>query len=90
MQVTTAATRTYWLEHAWLGTLPQALGSARAEGTPIEPGVALDVRDGRISAVRPDTPAPPPGAEVLRGLTLPGLANAHSHAFHRALRGTVQ
>ena len=26
----------------------------------------------------------------LRGLTLPGLANAHSHAFHRALRGTVQ
>ncbi|NDZ97991.1 formimidoylglutamate deiminase, partial [Streptomyces sp. SID10116] len=34
--------------------------------------------------------APPPGATVLRGLTLPGLANAHSHAFHRALRGTVQ
>src|SRR5262249_59648133 len=23
----------------------------------------------------------------LVGLTLPGLANAHSHAFHRALRG---
>ncbi|MFH8660722.1 formimidoylglutamate deiminase [Streptomyces afghaniensis] len=90
MQVTTAATRTYWLEHAWLGTLPQALGSARAGGTPIEPGVALDVRDGRIAAVRPGTPAPPPGAEALRGLTLPGLANAHSHAFHRALRGTVQ
>ncbi|MDF3301587.1 formimidoylglutamate deiminase [Streptomyces tropicalis] len=70
-------TRTYWLEHAWLGT-----GA--------EPGVALDVRDGRIAAVRTDVPAPPPGAEVLRGLTLPGLANAHSHAFHRALRGTVQ
>ncbi|UOB12414.1 formimidoylglutamate deiminase [Streptomyces sp. HP-A2021] len=77
MQVTTAATRTYWLEHAWLGTH-------------VEPGVALDVRDGRIAAVRLGTPAPPPGAEVLRGLTLPGLANAHSHAFHRALRGTVQ
>lgn len=27
---------------------------------------------------------------MLRGLTVPGLANAHSHAFHRALRGTVQ
>lgn len=27
---------------------------------------------------------------MLRGLTIPGLANAHSHAFHRALRGTVQ
>jgi formiminoglutamate deiminase len=26
----------------------------------------------------------------LRGLTLPGFANAHSHAFHRALRGITQ
>ncbi|MFE7902563.1 formimidoylglutamate deiminase [Streptomyces sp. NPDC057424] len=77
MQVTTAAPRTYWLEHAWLGT-----GA--------EPGVTVEVADGRITAVRTGTPAPPPGAEVLRGLTLPGLANAHSHAFHRALRGTVQ
>ncbi|CAM5396589.1 formimidoylglutamate deiminase [Streptomyces griseorubiginosus] len=69
--------KTYWLEHAWLDTH-------------VEPGVALDVRDGRIAAVRTDTAVPPPGAEILRGLTLPGLANAHSHAFHRALRGTVQ
>ncbi|MFE0723444.1 formimidoylglutamate deiminase, partial [Streptomyces rochei] len=44
----------------------------------------------RSPAVPPHVPAPPPGAEILRGLTLPGLANAHSHAFHRALRGTVQ
>ncbi|MET8572012.1 formimidoylglutamate deiminase [Streptomyces sp. NPDC004783] len=73
----TTTARTYWLEHAWLGTHA-------------EPGVAVDVRDGRVAAVRTGTPAPPPGAEVLRGLTLPGLANAHSHAFHRALRGTVQ
>ncbi|MFF9046729.1 formimidoylglutamate deiminase [Streptomyces parvulus] len=73
----TERTRTYWLEHAWLGTH-------------VEPGVAVDVADGRITTVRQDTPAPPPGAEILRGLTLPGLANAHSHAFHRALRGTVQ
>ncbi|MGX1886030.1 formimidoylglutamate deiminase [Streptomyces sp. NPDC055287] len=68
---------TYWLEHAWLDTF-------------VEPGVALDVTDGRITAVRKDVPAPPPGATVLRGLTLPGFANAHSHAFHRALRSTVQ
>ncbi|MGW0081311.1 formimidoylglutamate deiminase [Streptomyces sp. NPDC003393] len=73
----TQRTRTYWLEHAWLGTHA-------------EPGVALDVRDGRIAAVRTGVPTPPPEAEPLRGLTIPGLANAHSHAFHRALRGTVQ
>ncbi|MFE0736179.1 formimidoylglutamate deiminase [Streptomyces sp. NPDC058855] len=70
-------TTTYWLEHAWLGTHA-------------EPGVALDVTDGRITAVRTGADAPLPGAVVLRGFTIPGLANAHSHAFHRALRGTVQ
>jgi formiminoglutamate deiminase len=70
-------TQTYWLEHAWLDTH-------------VEPGVALDTKDGRITAVRTGVDTPPPGAEILRGLTLPGLANAHSHAFHRALRGTVQ
>ena len=31
--------------------------------------------------------APPTGRRALDGLTLPGFANAHSHAFHRALRG---
>ncbi|MFI6769868.1 formimidoylglutamate deiminase [Streptomyces sp. NPDC050355] len=67
----------YWLEHAWLGTH-------------VEPGVSVDVADGRITAVRKGADAPPPGAVALRGLTIPGLANAHSHAFHRALRGTVQ
>lgn len=67
----------YWLEHAWLD--PE-----------VEPGVLLEVADGRIAAARKGVETPPPGAEVLRGLTLPGLANAHSHAFHRALRGTVQ
>ncbi|QCX77059.1 8-oxoguanine deaminase [Streptomyces sp. YIM 121038] len=71
-------THTYWAEHAWLEPA-------------VEPGVALDVgADGRIAAVRTGVGAPPPGATVLRGLTLPGLANAHSHAFHRALRSTVQ
>ncbi|NUS07327.1 MAG: formimidoylglutamate deiminase, partial [Nonomuraea sp.] len=75
--MTAPRTRTYWLEHAWLDTY-------------VEPGVAVEVADGRIAAVRTDVPTPPPGAEILRGLTLPGLANAHSHAFHRALRSTVQ
>ncbi|KIF05969.1 N-formimino-L-glutamate deiminase, partial [Streptomyces sp. RSD-27] len=72
------AQKTYWLEYAWLGDH-------------VEPGVALGVSaDGRIAEVRTGAQAPPPGAEVLRGLTVPGLANAHSHAFHRALRSTVQ
>ena len=31
-----------------------------------------------------------PATVHLKGLTLPGLANAHSHAFHRALRGVTQ
>ncbi|MFZ4297600.1 formimidoylglutamate deiminase [Streptomyces cinereoruber] len=70
-------TTTYWLEHAWIDPT-------------VEPGVALEAADGRITSVRTGVETPPPGAEVLRGLTIPGLANAHSHAFHRALRGTVQ
>src|SRR5690606_8608798 len=37
-----------------------------------------------------DVPEPPAGAVPLPGLTLPGLANAHSHVFHRALRGLTQ
>ncbi|UNO41654.1 formimidoylglutamate deiminase [Streptomyces sp. MST-110588] len=71
--------KTYWLEHAWLGAH-------------VEPDVAVDtdLSTGRVTAVRLQVPAPPPGATALRGLTIPGLANAHSHAFHRALRGTVQ
>ncbi|MFD3922649.1 formimidoylglutamate deiminase [Streptomyces sp. NPDC058595] len=68
---------TYWLEHAWLGTH-------------VEPGVSVTVADGRITGVRTGDDTPPPGATVLRGITLPGLANTHSHAFHRALRGKVQ
>jgi formiminoglutamate deiminase len=56
-------------------------------------GVAQDVLieadDARFTRVVPGTPASrlPPGTVRLPGLTLPGLANAHSHAFHRALRG---
>ncbi|WP_329094253.1 formimidoylglutamate deiminase [Actinomadura citrea] len=56
-------------------------------------GVAADVlieSDGeRIAGITPRVPAPA-GVRHLPGLTLPGLANAHSHAFHRALRSRVQ
>ncbi|MCU1399403.1 MAG: formimidoylglutamate deiminase [Acidimicrobiales bacterium] len=48
-------------------------------------GVTIDIADGMITAVADRTDAA--GAERLAGLTVPGFANAHSHAFHRALRG---
>jgi len=38
----------------------------------------------------PAAPSASPVAEHLPGLTLPGFANAHSHAFHRALRAITQ
>lgn len=66
---------TWWAEYAWLG------GDRNAEG------VLLGVKDGTFSSVTPGVTVAPPGATSLRGITLPGLVNAHSHAFHRALRG---
>lgn len=64
----------YFADLAWLG------------GAAASPGVLLEVQDGRFVSVCADAERPP-DAVRLRGLTLPGLANAHSHAFHRALRG---
>ena len=65
----------YWCELAWLG------------GPRATPGVVIEVDGDRIIGVDPGQAAPPPDATPLMGLTLPALANAHSHAFHRALRG---
>ena len=52
---------------------------------------ALHHRHPRLRlARRSPTHAHSQDAEHLPGLTLPGFANAHSHAFHRALRATTQ
>ncbi|MCC5946818.1 MAG: formimidoylglutamate deiminase [Nitriliruptoraceae bacterium] len=48
--------------------------------------VAVEVVDGRFVRVEPGG-AVAPHAVRLSGLVLPGLADGHSHAFHRALRG---
>jgi formiminoglutamate deiminase len=48
--------------------------------------VLIEIGDGRFTSVTADA-GMPPGATRLPGVVLPGLANAHSHAFHRALRG---
>ncbi|GIJ19890.1 formimidoylglutamate deiminase [Micromonospora lutea] len=78
-------TSTRWLaEYAWLP----------GEAAPT-PDVLIETVHDRITGVTPLTPdgGPDAGVDVLAdavrlpGLTLPGLANAHSHAFHRALRG---
>jgi formiminoglutamate deiminase len=60
-----------------------------AEGALLPDGpardVRLDVADGRFSAITPGGSSA--GAVRLPGVVLPGFANAHSHAFHRGLRG---
>jgi formiminoglutamate deiminase len=48
--------------------------------------VLIEAEGERIAAVT-EGADPPPGATRLDGITVPGLANGHSHAFHRALRG---
>lgn len=81
---------TQWLtcDHAWLGDR-------------MVPDVVLGITDGRFSHVVTGqggtNPAVPPAARGttrtrthLRGVTLPGLVNAHSHAFHRLLRARTQ
>lgn len=66
-------TRTLWCDFAWLG------------GSEPERGVLVEIEGGRFARVTPN--AEPGAAERRTGLTLPGFANGHSHAFHRALRG---
>jgi formiminoglutamate deiminase len=65
---------TLWAQHAWLPT-------------GVAGDVLIEVDGARIATVRPGAAR---RGETLAGLTLPGLANAHSHAFHRALRGRAQ
>ena len=66
----------FWCEQAWV---PPGV---------VARDVRIDLSGDRITAVTPESA--PGDARRLRGLTLPGFANAHSHAFHRALRGRTQ
>ena len=67
----------FWCELAWLG------------GDTSTADVLVTAAGDRITEVVVGVPCPPE-ATRLAGLTLPGMANAHSHAFHRALRGRTQ
>ena len=66
----------FWCELAWVDDAVAA-------------GVLVETDGGVITAVVAGADAPP-DAVRLAGLVVPGMANAHSHAFHRALRGHVQ
>ena len=67
----------YFCDYAWTG------------GPSAEADVLISVAGDRIIAIGAGADRPA-DAVHLRGLTLPGFANAHSHAFHRALRGRTQ
>lgn len=66
-----------WAEHAWVG------GRWR-EAVLLESDAG-----GHWIAVQPDTP-PPSAATRLPGPVLPGLVDAHSHAFQRAFAGLAE
>jgi formiminoglutamate deiminase len=76
---------TYLLEHALVDGV-------------VRPDVLVEVADGVVTRVTADSSTGHErqldGARVttqrVAGLTLPGLANCHSHAFHRALRARTE
>jgi formiminoglutamate deiminase len=71
----------YW--HAELAWLP---------GVGVRRDVLIEAAGDRFTVVTAGVAreTAPADTTALAGLTLPGLANAHSHAFHRGLRGIVQ
>ena len=64
----------YWAPRAWLD-------GRWADAVLLRAGA-----DGHWAEIHPGMPAPPQ-AEVLAGAVLPGLVDAHSHAFQRAFAG---
>jgi formiminoglutamate deiminase len=69
----------FWCERAWLPGVDGAAGG-------VVESVRVETTEGSIVGVERGAPASD-GDVRLGGIVLPGLANAHSHAFHRALRG---
>jgi formiminoglutamate deiminase len=69
-------TNSWWCEHAWLPSGPASR-------------VRIEAEKGLITAVQLNADRAPDDTQ-LRGMVMPGFANTHSHAFHRALRGRTQ
>ncbi len=69
--------QTLWAPQAWINGAWQ-------------PNVLMRIgRDGHFTDISPHVSAPPQ-ATVLPGPVLPGLVNAHSHAFQRAFAGLAE
>ncbi|MHA7155315.1 formimidoylglutamate deiminase [Arthrobacter sp. TMN-50] len=67
---------TIWCERAWV------------TGHGIRPGVRIECDDdGTITGVTSGAAPSPDDSLTLDGVVFPAAANAHSHAFHRVLRG---
>ena len=70
--------RLLWAPRAWLGGRWQDAVLLRADAS------------GHWAEVTPGVGAPPAAATVLPGPVLPGLIDAHSHAFQRAFAGLAE
>ena len=68
----------FWAEHAWVDGRFQS-------------GVVLSAKpNGLWHKIEADIHTPPEHAQVLSGYVLPGMVNAHSHAFQRAFVGRTE
>lgn len=67
-----------WAPHAWLAGRWNDAVVMRADAS------------GHWAEITPGIAVPPPGALVLGGPVLPGLIDAHSHAFQRAFAGLAE
>jgi formimidoylglutamate deiminase len=72
------ATQSFWAPRAWV------------DGRWQEQVLLAVGADGLWSTISPGVATPPAGAVTLQGPALPGLVNAHSHAFQRAFAGLAE
>ena len=81
-------------------TITAALAWVEIDGCPQlirRPAISFDRKSGRITAIttEPELERAPDDEPTLvfdlgRALVIPGMVNAHSHAFQRAIRGVTQ
>ena len=72
-----------WAPHAWLA-------DATGRGGWRERVLLRIGADGCWSEIAAGVSQPPAGAQVVAGALLPGLVDAHSHAFQRAFAGLAE